>query len=644
MRLSEWAEEHFYLSRESSYREGRWQSYPFQRAILDCMGSDSVRELYWMKSARVGYTKMLLAFMAYQAQHKRRNQALWQPTDDDADRFSKVEFDSMLRDVPVMHQLFPWTNKRHRNNTTNQKSFIGSTAYIRGGKAARSYRALSVDAAILDEADGFDQDVEKEGSPYFLAAKRIEGATFPKLIVGSTPKLKGLSIIEGLTQSADALFRFHIPCPHCDQFIRLRWGGKGKPYGFQWHDLDPDSVQHACDKCGVLFTQSDYLRVWEHGRWISDSGLWIDEHSEFRTATGEATIVERVAFHIWTAYSPMTSWSQLVREFLKAQAKVKQGDKALLKAFVNTTLGETWEEDVEQTDHNELMTRREDFPLRTVPRGALVLVAGVDVQDNRFEIKVWGIGRDEEMWTIDRVVLEANPADERDWDKLDQYLLSKFPHASGQMLGIEATSIDTGGHFTHQVYAFCRARTRRRLFAIKGDHRQGQPIKGRASLQDVNYKGKIIKRGVRLHLVGTDTAKDLLHGRLKITEPGPGCIHFSKDLDEDFFEQLTSEVRVLQRTATGEAYRWVRRSSVIRNEMLDCTVYALHAAHMLDLHRYTDKMWERLESVVQPPTGDLFAPAQPAAEPDPEPADVPTRKTARPARRRRRPSTFASNW
>lgn len=125
-------------------------------------------------------------------------------------------------------------------------------------------------------------------------------------------------------------------------------------------------------------------------------------------------------------------------------------------------------------------------------------------------------------------------------------------------------------------------------------------------MQDVNWRGRVLKGGVKLWSVGTDTAKDLLHGRLKVAQAGSGYVHFSRELPSSFFAGLTIEQRVLQKTATGHVYRWVNPGHG-RNEPLDCTVYALFAAHALDLHRYTSAMWMRLESIIQPAVGDLFA-------------------------------------
>lgn len=598
MSLSQWAEKHFYLSPESSYVEGPWRAYPYQPAIMDCMSNDAIREVDWRKAARVGYTKILLAAIGYFAQHKRRNQAIWQPVDKDSDEFCKAELEPMLRDVAVMRQVFTKGIAKHKHNTLDQKVLLGSTIYLRGGKAAKNYRRLSLDVAMLDELDGFDRDIESEGDPVMLARKRIEGATFPKLICGSTPKIKGQSMIEAREAIADIKLTFHVPCPHCNHEQALHWGSRESSFGFKWNGDDPESVAYLCASCGALFSQAEYLGVWALGRWKSRDGTWIDQDGKFRSESGApVNTPASVAFHIWTAYSPMTTWVQIVREFLSATIKARVGDKSQLKTWCNTTLGESWEDEVEQIDEHELSRRAEPYQLRTVPAGVLALVAGVDVQDNRFEVVVWGIGRGEEMWAVDYVALSANPADPRDWHMLDAYLRTVFPHDAGHDMAIEAAAVDTGGHYTHEAYAFCRTRTRRKIYAVKGDAKQNRPIKGRGSPQDVNLNSRIIRRGVKLWLVGTDTAKDLLYGRIQVDEHGPGYIHFSADLPPDFYSQLTAEKRVLQRTSTGDVFRWTKGAGR-RNEALDCTIYAIFASHMLDLHRYTEKMWERREATL----------------------------------------------
>jgi len=611
MALSVWADEFFFLSAEASHTQGRWTAYPFQRGWMDAFSNDDIEEVTVRKSKRVGYTKTLLAFIAYNAVHRRRKQALWQPTDDDRDSFVKSEVDPMLRDVAALRPVL-LTGKE---DTMKLKSFLGSVLHMLGGKAARAYRRITVAVAMLDEADGFDQKIEKSSDPITLARGRLEGAPFPKLIAGSTPRVKSLSHIEFREEHADARLRYHITCPHCQADHPLIWGGKKVEHGFKWDGADFDSVRHLCPHCRGAITQADYLRIWEQGaEWVSECGRYRYGHDRaWRNETGEGVTPPRhVAFIVWTAYSPQRAWADIVREFIEASTKAKAGETGPLEGFVNETLGDYWEETVEKADEHALAKRAEDYRLGTVPLGGLVLVTGCDVQDNRFELTTWAIGKGEEMWAVGFKVIAANPAIESEWDKLDEYRETIFDHASGQALKIEAMAVDTGGHFTHQAYNYCRLRERQRVFAVRGDPQPSKMIKGKATIQDVNWRGKILKRGVRLWYVGTDTAKDLIYGRLMVTQPGPGYVHFSKDLPDEFYKQLTAESRIPQRTARGIEYKWVNTKRA-RNEVLDCTVYALFCTHQIGLHTYTEKMWQRLEDAVQPANADLFAAKTPAS-------------------------------
>jgi len=616
--LSVWAHRHFYLSAESSQRTQRWEAYPFQIGLMDAMSDDGIEEVDFQKSARLGYTKCLLAMMGYTAQHKRRNQAVWQPTDDDSDDFTKTEVEPMLRDVRIMRSVFPQVLAKSKVNTLQQKKFLGSVLKLRGGKSAGNFRRLTIAVAILDELDGFDQQVEKSGDPWTLAWKRLEGATYKKLIAGTTPRIKGFSHIEARCNAADVRMAYQVTCPHCEADHPLVWGGKESLHGMKWSHEDPENtVHHICPHCHGSIRQSDYLRIWRTGKWVSDCGNfqlvhgWSDNGepwSQWQTAAGDKCIPPRhVAFHAWTAYSPQATWADIVREFLNASAKAKTGDKGPLQGFVNETLGETWEEEVDKADAHQLAKRAEAYSLRSVPLGGLQLAAGVDVQDDRFEIATWAFGRGEEMWLVDYTVLDANPADERDWKRLYDHLRLPLKHANGPHIGISAAAIDSGGHFTHQCYSFVHqygnATQSLRLYAVKGSSKSGDPVKGRASSQDINHRGRVLKRGVKLWMVGTDTAKDLFFGRLKVTQPGAGYVHFSKDLATAFYNGLTAEVRMLAKTATGDQYRWVKRAA--RNEPLDCTVYAIFCAHMLDIHRHTERRWQQLEQAVAPDLFDL---------------------------------------
>ncbi len=631
MPLSVWAENYFYLSAESSYTEGKWVAYPYQRGVLDMFGNDDIEDIDVRKSARTGYTKMLLAALAYFTVFKKRNQAIWQPTDSDAKEFVETEYNTMLRDCTPIKKIFPALGKKHSHNTNSYKKFIGCVTYIKGAATARSFRRISIDVAATDETDSFDKDIDGEGSPRKLAKKRTEGATFPKRINGSTPKIKYISEIDAAIEEADSVFTYRVPCPHCRKRQALEFGGKDKNYGLKFTNNDPDTAAYLCIDvdCAALFTQAEYLTIWGKGRWEDQHGNWYcDETHKFMDYAGA---IIRAPKHVgidnlWAIYSPQTTWSQIIKEFLAATKKATHGDLSDLKTFINTTLGQSFEETSEKTDASDLEKQAEDYPLRIIPMGGLIIFVGVDVQKDRFELVFWVFGRGEEMWVVDYVVIEANPAIESEWKKLDPYLLHNYRHASGTLLSVERAGIDTGGHWTHECYNYIRDRQSSRgwdrkvppkvfpkVYATKGSSTHGIKISGKSSLQDISRFNKVIKRGIRLFLIGTESAKNLIFNRMQTKAPGPGYMHMSKHLPVEFFQHMTNEVRVIKRTTKGEISTWVPKRSGARNECLDCTVMVLFCADKASLQNKTQREWDLLESIIQPSQNDIFA-VQPEIE------------------------------
>lgn len=625
MKLSEWAAKNFVLAGESSHQKGAWEAWPIQVGILDFMSDDRIEELSVMKSKRVGYTKMITAFVAYNVAHRRRKQALWQPTDDDRDSYVKSEIDPVLDGVEAVRKARR-QGKGVGEDTIKFKRFRDSVLHLLGGKAARAYRRITVAVAILDEWSAFDQQVEKSGDPGGLAKGRLEGAPFPKFVGGSTPRLKGLCHVERGCESAQAFVKFHIECPLCGVEHPLLWGGKEVAHGFKWERGHPASVYHVCPHCHGRLAQSDYLAGGKPmgGAWVClRTGKRYGMDRVWRDAAGVPCAPPRtLGVQLWAAYSPQRSWESIVAEFEAAHVTLGKGDAGPMQLFVNETLGETWEIRGEAADEHVLQQRAEPYALETVPRGGLFLTAGVDVQRDRWEIAVWAWGRGLESWVVDHHVIDGNPANAEDWERVTVYLQRRYKQAhGGGALGISATSIDSSDQ-TQAIYNWVRGAQLRvsQLRAVKGDNNDSRNILGTSSLQEVSWNGKKIARGIRLWLVGVDSAKDYLLGQLAIAEPGPGYVHFSAELKREWFEQLTAEQRILVRKQGTEAYRWVKRRA--RNEVLDCRNYALHAAMGQGLHKWTDARWQQLEAAVQPPPDLFTAPPElphPSAAPAPEP-------------------------
>ncbi len=632
--LSEWAAEHFLLAGESSHQKGGWVGWPFQLGILDFMSDDRIEELAVKKSKRVGYTKMITAFVAYNIAHRRRKQALWQPTDDDRDSYVKSEIEPVLDGVAAVQAAR--RQGKGVEDTIKYKPFRDSVLHLLGGKAARAYRRITVAVSILDEWSAFDQSIEKSGDPGSLAKGRLEGAPYPKFVGGSTPRVKGMCHVERACEESDAYVQYHIECPRCSAEHPLVWGSKELPYGFKWVKGQPASVHHVCPHCLQSLTQADYLPGgWPlTGTWVcKKTGRRYGADRIWRDAAGQPCRPPRtLGVHVWAAYSPQRTWVSIVDEFEKAHRALQAGDVGPMTGFTNETLGETWELKGDSSDEHALQARAEDYPLGRVPAGALLLTAGVDVQRDRWEIAIWAWGRGLESWAIAHQVIQGNPASEADWEPVTQYLQQRYVQAwHGGSLGLSAISIDSSDQ-TQAVYNWVRSAQGQLagLRAIKGDNNDNRNIVGPSSLQEVNYRGRKISHGIKLWLVGVDSAKDLLLGQLAIDKPGPGYVHTSQKLPREWYEQLTAEQRVLVKVNGKDVYRWVKRRP--RNEVLDARNYSLHAAMCLGIHKWPEARWLQLEQTVQPPQ-DLFntAPAQ-AAQPEKQGDEAaPPRAPARPS-------------
>jgi phage terminase large subunit GpA-like protein len=245
-------------------------------------------------------------------------------------------------------------------------------------------------------------------------------------------------------------------------------------------------------------------------------------------------------------------------------------DPFRLKTWVNTVLGETWEERGDSVNAHDLSLRRERYQAE-VPTGVGELVAAVDVQGDRLEAVVKGYGAGEESWLVAFTQVHGDPARENVWHELDEFLRQEFTHESGRKLRIMTTVVDSGGAHTEQVYRYARARLDRRVFPVKGGSIAGRPLVERPSVHN-RYR-------VPLFVLCVDTGKDIVLSRLRVSAPGPGYVHLPEWADEEYLAQLTAE-KAIRKYAKGRGAvrEWVKLRE--RNEALDLEVYALAALYI----------------------------------------------------------------
>lgn len=540
---------------------------------MDVIGLDDVPTVSWQKSARVGYTKALIAAQAYWISYKRRSGAVYQPTDSDALEFKKDEINASLRDVVPWREAMVAKNPdmKSKHNTEDRVAFQGATLYIRGGKSARSYRRLTLDFVEYDELDGFDHDIEREGAPTALGDNRLAQSPYPKSIRGSTPKARGESQIERSMAEADLVFRRWIPCPHCGHMHPLEWKN------FRYEKSDLDACGFDCPSCRARFGYERYSHADRSGVWTSDDGRWIDEEAlRLRDQAGDVVPWPRhCGFFLWAAYSYVQSWPRLAGLWVEAnEEKGRTGDTVLLKTFVNTQLAETWTEQGVTILPEVLYSRREAYAAE-VPAGALVLVMGVDTQDDRLELEVVGFAPDGESWGIAYKELIGSPAEDDVWRQLDAEIDRVYEGEDGNRYRVIAACVDSGGHHTKRVYEYCRTRWTRKVYAVKGQGGEGVPMTRAPTKQRVQAG-----RTCKLYSLGVDAIKGKLWSLLDRKAGQPGVQHFPEAYGELYFEQLTAEQYVRKFERGKRVHYWQQLRA--RNEALDCRVYAMAALELLN--------------------------------------------------------------
>ena len=616
--VSQWADAQRILSGKASSEPGPWRTdrTPYLRQIMDDLSARSrVQEVIVMFAAQLGKSESGMNWLGYIIDQEPGPMMIVQPTTDMAKRFSRQRIFPMLEETPALRKKVRENRSRDDSNTTLMKDFAGGLLVISGANSAASLRSMPVRYLFLDEIDAYPLDVDGEGDPVALAEKRTSTFGRRKVLKVSTPTTKDFSRIEASYLGSD-MRRFMVPCPHCGEHQVLVWGSD-KRNGLKF-DKDPagtpilSSVHYVCEHNGCCIHEHHKPGMLAGGYWQSGK-----ESSRPGKLTG---------YHMSAIYAPLgwVSWADLVQQWHEANIAAKSGDVSRLKTFVNTVLAETWEEQGDKVAHHELARRAEDYPLGVIPYGGLMIVQGVDVQGDRIERRVWAYGRGQESWLIEREIIYGDPAVEEGqpgsvWTVLTERRRTAIMHASGSQVIISATAIDTGGHHTQQVYAYCRAHVHANVLAIKGASVHGKAALGKPSDIEVTWRGQKIARGVKLWPIGTDVVKGLIYGRLRNSQPGPGYIHLPKALaNGDEFEQLTAERLITKYIKGHPRMEWVKPNGK-RNEALDCCVYAYAAACWLGIERFTDMQWNKLESRVAPVVRDLFS--QPATTPEePKPA------------------------
>lgn len=588
--------------------------------MLDALDDPAVKKVVCRKSAQVAWTDGVWNnYLGRRIHNDPCPIVLLFPKDKTIRKYLDQKFVPMVEATPVLTPLVDVTTSRTTGNRTDFKKFAGGFLALVASNAPDNVKSLSAPVVCVEEPDDCNTNVRGQGDSINLLEERAKTYEYRKVIFGGTPTVKGLSRVDEAFQGSDQRM-FMVPCHECGEEHVLNWDN------VIWNEdspvpdevlgkAQPETARYGCPHCAVLWRDVDKNRNVRKGYWKA--------HKPFRGVAG---------FYINELYSPFpgSKLALLVEKYLKAQHHLNLGDDSYMIGFVNNTLGLSYEYRTDAPDTDTLRERAEDYQELTVPAGGLVLTVGVDVQHDRLAIIVRAWGRGEESWLVfwGEIYAANSCTDKADpvWDELDKFVFGAYRHELGFNLQVSAASFDSSdGQTNDAVYHYVRSRRGRgvKVMAIKGESNNlNREIVTPAKKIDVNSKTtKASRYGLPVFMVGTEKAKDLIDARLKLTGNGPGRMHWYNGVRDDYYTQITAEIKAPDRKRGGRK-TWQPKAGV-RNEGLDCEVYALHAARTLKVHVRKPDQWDALEAQLM--QGDLLAPTPPAPVADSKPRATQTK-------------------
>lgn len=583
MTVDQWADQYRILSGKGSSEPGPWRTdrTPYLREPMQCLSPSSPwRRVVLMFGSQMGKTEVVLNWLGAIIHLWPGPVMLVQPTELMAKRLNSQRLRPLLRETPVLAERIAPERSRDSENSMFLKSFQGGVFVLTGANSGSGLQSMPAAYLLADEVSSYPHEADDKGDPLENAEART--TTFPmgKVLVTSTPGTRGACRItaEFETRSDQRRLAAFMPCCGAKEVIRWR-------EHMVWDRADGE-VWCQCPACGERLPQYHKATMLAGAEWRA-------------SAAGDG---QTAGFHLpgWYAPAGWTPWEQIRDEFLRAKT-----DPLLLKGWVNKRAAEAWEdESVARVSADGLMTRAaaDPYPSGYCPAGVLLLVAAVDVQDTWLEASVWGFGRGEESWLIWHQRVDGSPAEPDPWGQVDSIRRLEWPREGGGSMTIRAVGVDTGGHFTQEAYEFCRARAREGVVALKGSSTRAAPALGRGSKQDVNWRGKVVKGGVVLYMVGTDTIKRSIYARLQIQQPGPGFVHFGQNATDEYLEGLTCE-RLIPRMVKGfQILEWQKPANA-RNEPLDTAVYCVAMLELVKRRYNRATMWDQLAAqlTAEPP-------------------------------------------
>jgi phage terminase large subunit GpA-like protein len=616
-----------------------------------------VQTITAMVSTQLMKTALLENILGFHAHLDPCPMLLVQPKEDAAEQFSKERITPMVRATPALRNLIGGSKTRSSKETLLYKSFPGGFLALVGAGSPDNLARRPVRIVMYDEVDKYP--ALKEGDAFTIGDERLGTFNSKALSVRvCSPTIDSESRIEASYNTGDHR-RASCACPHCGhrQFLdfwkHVEW--EHEP------EHQPRTARVHCEKCGVIWSEGDRLKSvagatatirWHQTRpfhccgarhvpldaydaaWRGPAAEPVGEVWDWWSAARYAVYRakcptcgtwkvdnDHASFQASKLFSP---WRRDQPSMMATKWLAAQGDEEKKQAWWNTQLGLPYRRNAGKDLRLEALLARCEHWAAETPDGVAVLTAGIDTQEDRFEVEVVGWGRNEESWSIDFEVIDGDPADPSTRKRLDDYLKRTWRRADGRPFEIMAACIDSGGSRTEHVYQFAKERLGRRIWAIKGESARGGQ---RSPVWPSKRPSSRNKKAFRPIILGVNAAKDAIRANLYVEKPGPRYMHYPHLRDVGYFAQLTAE-RLTVKSVSGQRFSVWELPPGKANEALDCRVYAYGAlAGLVHQGLKLNRRAEEVGAAITPFIRLAVEPAPPEpAQPTPEPTPAaPTR-------------------
>lgn len=570
---------------------------PYICAIIDTVFCGPHVKGTVRKSAQVGFTQGLTALSGWiVTQSPARTLHVW-PTTGLAISYNREKLQPAIEATPQLKsRVLDMSSRRMVGSSSLYKAFPGGSIAITGANSAAELQARTIKYALCDEIDQWPTNLEKQGSPMAMVDARqiaFHATRDYRKLQGGTPTLKGDSLVDAEFEAGDQRYQ-HLPCPHCGERIRLKFGGYADVeggVGLRFNRAAPYDAHYVAQCCGARIDH------WQKEGMIT-AALDLPDYG-FIAERPEAG--RHPSWHIDAIASNFTTWDKIAETFVAAG-----DDPDKLKSFYNHWLGLPYEEKSDAPDWQALYKRREQYPERVIPADALLVFMGVDVQKRGLYVEITGWTPDRRTYTILAAYLNAGtpekPGDTSDpddpcWTRLTELHATPLADAFGGKRRIDATGIDCR-YNAPVVYNWVRCN--HGAFAIRTEEGWGRPPLAAPQYVDYDWRGKRMRKGVQQWKAGSYNLKSRFYSYLNretsIADDGaiiapPGFCHFGSFLPEGYFRQLTSEYQGKDKAGSRI---WKQREE--DNHWLDCRIIAMALAFSptFDIEHRPEQFWRDL--------------------------------------------------